>query len=204
LERLLARVTTGRATPRDLSFISRTLAGLPKLKAKLTARQSPRLQELEQQIDLCPELRETLETALVEDCPLSARDGGVIRTGYCQPLDELRELAAGGKQWIAQYQAKIALEADLPNLKIGFNKVFGYYLELSNMHRDRAPDYFIRKQTLKNAERYITPELKEYEEKLSRPMTKRATWNLRGSSSCEHWCRMRAQDCGALPGPWLN
>ena len=166
LERLLARVTTGRATPRDLSFISRTLAGLPKLKAKLTARQAPRLQELEQQIDLCPELQSTLIEALVDDCPLSARDAGVIRTGYSEPLDELRELAAGGKQWIAEYQAKIAAEADLPNLKIGYNKVFGYYLELSNTHRDKAPDYFIRKQTLKNTERYITPELKEYEEKV--------------------------------------
>lgn len=166
LERLLARVTTGRATPRDLSFISRTLAGLPRLKAKLAARQSSRLQELEQQIDLCPDLRGVLEAALVDDCPLSARDGGVICAGYSQPLDELRELAAGGKQWIAQYQAKISKETDLPNLKIGFNKVFGYYLELSNTHRDKAPDYFIRKQTLKNAERYITPELKEYEEKV--------------------------------------
>lgn len=166
LERLLARVTTGRATPRDLSFIGRTLAGLPKLKAKLTARQSLRLQELEQQIDLCPELRSTLDAALVDDCPLSARDGGVIRKGYRQPLDELRELAAGGKQWIAQYQARIAAETGLANLKVGFNKVFGYYLELSNTHREKAPDYFIRKQTLKNAERYITPELKDYEEKV--------------------------------------
>lgn len=166
LERLLARVTTGRATPRDLSFIGRTLAGLPKLKAKLAACQSPRLQELEQDIDLCPDLRGTLDAALVDDCPLSARDGGVIRPGYNQALDQLRELATGGKQWIAQYQARIAAETGLTNLKIGFNKVFGYYLELSNTHREKAPDYFIRKQTLKNGERYITPELKEYEEKV--------------------------------------
>jgi len=166
LERLLARVTTGRATPRDLSFICRTLAGLPKVKEKLIGRETPRLQELDQQIDLCPDLRDALEAALVDDCPLSAKDGGVIRAGYREALDELRTLAAGGKQWIAQYQARIAEETGLPNLKIGFNKVFGYYLELSNTHRDKAPDYFIRKQTLKNAERYITPELKEYEEKV--------------------------------------
>ncbi len=166
LARLLARVTTGRASPRDLSFIGRTLAGLPGLKTNLTTREAELLQTLDEQIDLCPELRATLDAGLVDDCPLSARDGGVIRPGYHEELDTLRELAAGGKQWIAQYQARIAEETGLPNLKIGFNKVFGYYLELSNAHRDKAPDYFIRKQTLKNAERYITPELKEYEEKV--------------------------------------
>jgi len=166
LERLLARVATGRATPRDLSFIARTLARLPKVKAQLASRQSPRLQQLDGELDLCADLRGRLESALVDDCPLSARDGGVLRAGFHQKLDELRELADGGKQWIAQYQARIAAETQLPNLKVGFNKVFGYYLELSNTHRAKAPEYFIRKQTLKNAERFITPELKEYEEKV--------------------------------------
>jgi len=166
VERLLARVTTGRCSPRDLRFIGRTLEGLPKIKAKLAARKSSLLQRLEVELDLCPDVRSRLETALVDDCPLAAKDGGFIKQGFSKDLDNLRELAAGGKQWIAQYQAKIAEEIGIPNLKVGYNKVFGYYIELTNTHRDKAPDYFIRKQTLKNAERYITPELKEYEEEV--------------------------------------
>lgn len=166
LERLLARVATGRATPRDLSFIGRTLRKLPAIHERLLRFEGTQLQALADELDRCEDLLGPLEAALVDDCPLSARDGGLIRSGYHPPLDELRELAAGGKQWIAQYQARIAAETNLPQLKVGYNKVFGYYLELSQTHAEKAPDYFIRKQTLKNAERYITPELKEYEEKV--------------------------------------
>ncbi len=166
VERLIARVVTGRATPRDLNFLGRTLRCLPALKAKLTARRSRLLGELEAEIDLCADLRSQLDAALVDDCPLAAREGGFIREGFNAPLDELRELARGGKQWIAQYQAEITRRSGIPNLKVGFNKVFGYYIEVTNTHRDKIPDDFIRKQTLKNAERYITPELKEYEEKV--------------------------------------
>ncbi len=166
VERLLARVTTGRATPRDLSFLGRTLRGLPAVKAKLTARKSRLLNGLEAGIDLCPELRAKLEAALVDDCPLSARDGGLIRDRFHAELDSLRELAHGGKQWIARYQADETQRTGIPSLKVGFNKVFGYYLEVTNTHGARVPDHYIRKQTIKNAERYITPELKEYEEKV--------------------------------------
>ncbi len=166
LERLLARVATGRASPRDLSFIARTLGSLPGLKAKLTARRSVLLGELEQAIDLCHELRARLEAALPDDCPLAAREGGIIRDGFHPPLDELRELGRGGKQWIAQYQAREVERSGIPTLKVGFNKVFGYYIEITNVHRSRIPDNYIRKQTLKNAERYVTPELKEYEERV--------------------------------------
>lgn len=166
LERLLARVTTGRAGPRDLAAIGRTLGRLPKIKAALSCRESDLLTELEQQIDLCPELYQQLDTALVENCPLSTREGGIFSAGYHAKLDELRELAAGGKKWIAQYQSQQIEELGIPSMKVGYNRVFGYYLEISNVHRDKAPDHYIRKQTLKNAERYITPELKEYEEKV--------------------------------------
>lgn len=166
LPRLLARVATGRTSPRDLAYVGATLARLPKLKAKLTARQSSLLQTLEEDLDLCAELRSRLENAFTDDCPLHARDGGFIRTGYSTPLDELRNLAVGGKEWIAKYQAAQSAETGIPSLKVGFNKVFGYYLEVTNAHKDKVPEHFIRKQTLKNAERYITPELKEYEEKV--------------------------------------
>ena len=166
VERLLARVTTGRASPRDLGFLGRTLRALPGLKAKLTARKSTLLNQLEAEIDLCIDLRGKLDAALADDCPLSSRDGGFIRDGFHANLDALRELAHGGKQWIARYQAQESQRTGIPTLKVGFNKVFGYYLEITNAHREKIPDDYIRKQTVKNAERYITPELKEYEEKV--------------------------------------
>jgi DNA mismatch repair protein MutS len=166
IQRLLARVTTGRASPRDLAFVGRTLACLPKVKAKLTGRTSKLLQELEQRLDLCADIRGPLETALVDDCPLTSRDGGFIRSGYRADLDELRELMAGGKQWMAQYQAAECQRTGIANIKVGFNSVFGYYLEVTHTHREKVPAEYIRKQTLKNAERYVTPELKEYEEKV--------------------------------------
>jgi DNA mismatch repair protein MutS len=166
LERLLARVTTGRASPRDLSFIGRTLAALPKLKAKLTARKSALLSELERCIDLCPDVRARLESALVEECPLATKDGGIIRGGYNGDLDRLRDLAAGGKEWIARYQADQAAATGITNLKVAYNKVFGYYIEITNSQKEKTPPHYIRKQTTVNAERYITPELKEYEEQV--------------------------------------
>ncbi len=166
VERLLARVSTGRASPRDLSFLGRTLRCLPGLKAKLTARKSRLLDQLEAEIDLCPDLRSRLDAALVDDCPLASRDGGFIRDGYHGELDSLRELTRGGKQWIARYQTDETRRTGIPNLRVGFNKVFGYYLEVTNVQRDKVPDSYVRKQTLKNAERYITPELKEHEEKV--------------------------------------
>ncbi len=166
MQRLLARITTGRATPRDLSFVARTLSCLPKVKAKLTGRSASRLQQLESRVDLCGDIRGQLETALNDDCPLTNRDGGFIRNGFHDGLDEQRALMQGGKQWMAQYQATAMEETGIPNIKIGFNKVFGYFLEVTHAHREKVPAEFIRKQTLKNAERYITPELKEYEEKV--------------------------------------
>jgi len=166
LQRLLARVITARATPRDLSCVGRTLASLPSLKAKLAERKSWLLKEHEAALDLCPELRAKLDGALVEDCPLSSRDGGLVRAGFNGELDNLRELATGGKQWIARYQGQEIQRTGIPSLKVGFNKVFGYYLEVTHIHGQKVPDDYIRKQTVKNAERYITPELKEYEEKV--------------------------------------
>jgi DNA mismatch repair protein MutS len=166
VERLLARVTTGRCSPRDLSFLGRTLRSLPALKAKLTARRSRLLNDLEAAVDLCVELRTRLDAALADECPLLSRDGGFIRDAFSPELDALRELAHGGKQWIARYQAEEAQRTGIPNLKVGFNKVFGYYIEITNTQREKIPAEYIRKQTIKNAERYITPELKEYEEKV--------------------------------------
>jgi len=166
LERLLARVTTGRATPRDLAAVGKTLSALPAIKARLAARKSPLLTRLESELDLCAEIRAKLERGLADECPLASRDGGFIRDGFHADLDSLRELASGGKQWIARYQADEIARTGISSLKVGFNKVFGYYLEVTHTHGHKIPDHYIRKQTVKNAERYITPELKEYEERV--------------------------------------
>ncbi|HEY1066283.1 MAG TPA: DNA mismatch repair protein MutS, partial [Pirellulales bacterium] len=166
LQRLLARVATGRASPRDLSFVGRTLQRLPRLKAKLTGRKSTRLTHLENELDLLPELRAELDRALCDDCPLHANEGGFVREGYNEQLDKLRELAAGGKQWIAEYQAQEITRTGIPNLKVGYNKVFGYYIEITQSQYGKVPQDYIRKQTVKNAERYITPDLKTYEEQV--------------------------------------
>ncbi len=166
LTRVLGRIATGRTGPRDLQQVARTLSHLPKLKARLTDRKPERLQFIEAHLHLCPELRWQLETALADECPLTASDGNFIRQGFDPELDSLRELARGGKEWIAAYQKRQMDETGITNLKVGYNKVFGYYLEVSNSHKPKIPQEFIRKQTLKNCERYITPELKEYEEKV--------------------------------------
>ncbi len=166
LQRLSARVSTARASPRDLAAVGRTLALLPKLKAKLTARRAGMLQELEGQIDLCVELRLALETALVDEPPLTAKEGGIIRPGYDLALDELRQVARGGKEWISRFQAQEITRTGIPSLKVGYNRVFGYYIEITHTHAGKIPADYQRRQTLKNAERYITPELKEYEEKV--------------------------------------
>jgi DNA mismatch repair protein MutS len=168
LERLSARVGTGRATPRDLVALARTLALLPRIKARLTARSARRLCDLEAALELCPEVRTEIESALVDAPPLALKEGGLIRDGYHPELDELRAIARGGKSWIAKYQAEQARRTGISGLKVGFNQVFGYYIEISHAQAQRTavPADFIRKQTVKNAERYITPELKEYESKV--------------------------------------
>jgi DNA mismatch repair protein MutS len=166
LPRITARISTGRAGPRDLSAVARTLRLLPRIKAKVTARRAPLLRDLESRLELCPDLREALEAALMENPPLTAREGGVIRRGYDAALDELHAIASGGKEWIARFQAQEITRTAIPSLKVGFNKVFGYYIEITHAHASKIPADYQRKQTLKNAERYITPELKEYEEKV--------------------------------------
>jgi DNA mismatch repair protein MutS len=166
LQRLTSRASTGRALPRDLAAIAQTLRFLPTIKAKIAARKAPILRELEANLELCQDLRATLDAALVDDLPLSAKEGGLIRPGYSKDLDELRDIARGGKEWITQFQASEITRTGINSLKVGFNQVFGYYIEITHTHTAKVPADYQRKQTLKNAERYITPELKEYEEKV--------------------------------------
>ncbi|MEX0725542.1 MAG: DNA mismatch repair protein MutS [Planctomycetaceae bacterium] len=176
LQRLTARIATGRAHPRDLACLAKSLALLPRLKAKLTGRRTERIKHLEHQLDLCAEVRADVETVVVEDPPLQVSDGGVIRPGFHAELDELRDLARGGKEWIARYQAEESARTGIPNLKVGFNRVFGYYLEVTASQAAKIPADYIRKQTLKNQERFITPALKEYEEKVLRAEERALRW----------------------------
>ncbi len=166
LQRLTARASTGRASPRDLAAVSRALALLPRVKAAASGRRAALLRDLEARLELCPDLRECLEAALADNPPLNPRDGGVIRAGYDTDLDELRATASGGKDWIARYQAEEIKRTGITSLKVGFNQVFGYYIEVTHAHGHRIPENYRRKQTLKNAERYITPELKEHEDEV--------------------------------------
>src|SRR5690606_34356685 len=123
---------------------------------------------LEVRLDLCADIRAEIQSSLADELPITTSDGGIIREGFHEQLDALRELARGGKSWIARYQAEEIERTGISTLKVGFNKVFGYYLEVTAAQIDKVPDDYIRKQTLKNQERFITPQLKEYEEKVLR------------------------------------
>lgn len=166
LERLAARVCTGRATPRDLLHLRLTLEQIPPIKQVLAHTVCDTLRRLADQLTLCTQVVERIRQTLVDDPPASLSDGGVIRDGFHPELDELREIARSGKDFIARLQQKEIERTGISSLKVGFNKVFGYYIEVTNAHRNKIPPHYIRKQTLVNAERYITPELKEYEEKI--------------------------------------
>ncbi|MCL2005577.1 MAG: DNA mismatch repair protein MutS [Planctomycetaceae bacterium] len=166
LTRILTRVLQNRCTPRDLAAIARTLRVLPFFREKLAETASLRLQKVRADIDPCEDLALLLSEALEDNPPVLVREGGFIRPGFNSELDELRALQTSGKDWIAKYQASEIARTGIPTLKVGFNAVFGYYIEITNTHHAKIPADYIRKQTLKNAERYITPELKEYEEKV--------------------------------------
>ncbi|MDR1140585.1 MAG: DNA mismatch repair protein MutS, partial [Planctomycetaceae bacterium] len=166
LQRILTRILQNRGTPRDLAMISRTLQTLPFFRTKLEKSISPMLKSLREDIDPCESLAELLSVALEDNSSVNYKEGGFIRSGYSSELDELRHLQSGGKDWIAQYQATEINRTGIPSLKVGYTRVFGYYIEITNTHRGKVPDDYIRKMTIKNAERYITPQLKEYEEKI--------------------------------------
>jgi DNA mismatch repair protein MutS len=166
LERIAAKVATGRANPRDLVSLRQSAERLPELKARLEGTYAEALAAEGEGLDTIADLGILIGGSLVESPPPNQKDGGFIRDGYHAELDELRSLKRDGKDWIAAFQKAESERTGISNLKVGFNKVFGYYLEISHVHRDRVPAEYHRKQTLKNAERYITPELKEYETKV--------------------------------------
>lgn len=166
LERLISRISVGRTNARDLKQLQLSLAQLPKVKSLLGNAEDELLQNISSRMKLLVELQERINNAIGDEPPVSIRDGGIFRDGFDENLDELREIARDGKSYIARIKDKLAKESNIPSLKIGYNKVFGYYIEVTNTHKNKVPDHFIRKQTLVNSERYITPELKEVEEKV--------------------------------------
>jgi len=166
MERLISRICVGRANARDLVQLKQSLAQVPRLKMQFNQLEEPLLQDILDQLKLLIDLQEQIGQAIAEEPPASVRDGGIFKDGYNEELDELRNIARNGKDYIADIKKELANETGISSLKIGYNKVYGYYIEVTNTHADKVPDHFIRKQTLVNSERYITPELKEVEEKI--------------------------------------
>ena len=166
LERISVRIATGRATPRDVAALRDAMASLPDVITLLDSANSEPLKGLMGRMEPVDDIVERIQSVLVDEPPAQLKEGGVIRQGVSGELDELRALAKGGKQWLADLQKTESERTGIPSLKVGFNKVFGYYLEVTHAHKDKVPPEWIRKQTLVNAERYITEELKAYEEKI--------------------------------------
>jgi DNA mismatch repair protein MutS len=166
LERLAVKVASGRCAPRDLLAVHGSLSVLPALRERLTASSSAALAAHRSGIDPLGGLTALISAALADEAPAAISEGGVIRSGFDATLDELRAVHEDAVDWIARLQAKERDRSGISSLKVGFNKVFGYYLEVSRANTERVPDDFQRRQTLANAERYVTPELKEWEEKV--------------------------------------
>ena len=166
LERLLSRVTLETANPRDLLALAASLARIPGVKQGLGGLPAPRLQQLAAALDDLPELRQRIDSTLVAEPPLSFAEGGVIRAGVDAALDELRSLSRCSKQYLAEVEQRERQRTGINSLKVKFNSIFGYYLEISKANLHLAPADYERKQTLVNAERFTTPELKEYEAKI--------------------------------------
>ena len=164
LERLVSKLSTRRINPRELQQLKRSLENTARIKSLLGGVKELRL--LAGQLDPCEELMQLIEKSLNEEPPVQVSKGGVIATGFSSELDELRNLQTSGKDHLLQIQQREAEATGISSLKIAFNNVFGYYLEVRNTHKSRVPESWIRKQTLVNAERYITEELKEYEQKI--------------------------------------
>ncbi len=163
LERLAARVSAARAGPREFLGLGESLDALPHVLGSLAPATTGGLRRIGDGLDTLEDVRERISTALSPDAPAALRDGGVIRAGYSEELDEIRGLRENAVEWIAGMQVRERERTGIDSLKVGFNKVFGYYLEVTKAKLDRVPDDYIRKQTLTNAERYLTPELKEWE-----------------------------------------
>ena len=166
VERLAAKIATGRAHARDLRGLADSLDLVGQIREQLASSYSAYLAELRERLDPLRDVVERIQSTLADDPPLTLKEGGLVRAGFDARLDELRAILGDGKSWMARFQAEESKRANLPGLKIGFNSVFGYFIEVPRGQVDRVPQNYVRKQTIKGGERYITPELKEYEDKV--------------------------------------
>lgn len=166
LERLISKVCTGRANPREIVAIKTSLQKIPSIKSHLDSANVKTLAKISEELNPLERLVERIQTAIVDTPSLNMADGGVIRNSFSAELDELRDISLHGKDWIANLQKTERERTGISTLKVNFNKVFGYYIEVSHANKDKIPTDYIRKQTLVNAERFLTPELKSYEEKI--------------------------------------
>ena len=164
LERLVGKITYQSANPRDLIAFQSSLSMLPSVKCILKDMESDLLKEIYEELDPLEELCDLVGRAILEEPPLAMKEGGIIKDGYNEEVDRLRKAKSEGKNWLADLETKEREKTGIKNLRIRYNKVFGYYLEVTNSFKDLVPDYYTRKQTLANAERYIIPELKELED----------------------------------------
>ena len=166
IERIASKIAYRRASPRDLVALKQSAAVLPTLREHMAQCTAPLLADVHRDLDTLDDIRDLIERSIRPDPPTQLTDGGIIAPGYNAELDELRTIAHDGKSWVARLQATEIERTGIESLKIGYNRVFGYYIEVTNAHADKVPEHFVRKQTLKNAERYITPELKDQEAKI--------------------------------------
>jgi DNA mismatch repair protein MutS len=166
LERIISKVAVGRVSPREVVALKVALQAIEPIKEACMDADNASLNPIGGQLDICRSIRDRIEREINNDPPLLVNKGGVIKSGVNAELDELRRIAYSGKDYLLQIQQRESELTGIPSLKIGYNNVFGYYIEVRNVHKDKVPQEWIRKQTLVNAERYITQELKEYEEKI--------------------------------------
>ncbi len=166
LERIISKVAVGRVSPREVVQLKVALQAIEPIKAACLEADNASLNRIGEQLNLCLSIRERIHREINNDPPLLINKGGVVRSGVNAELDELRQIAFSGKDYLLQMQQRESDATGIPSLKIAYNNVFGYYIEVRNVHKDKVPQEWIRKQTLVNAERYITQELKEYEEKI--------------------------------------
>ncbi|MBM4165587.1 MAG: DNA mismatch repair protein MutS [Ignavibacteria bacterium] len=166
VERLISKICTGRATPRDVFVLKCVLDAIQQIKSETKSLQTETLAKISEQLQSLENIVQLISSAIAEDPPLNLADGNIIRNGFNAELDELRSLTFSGKEWIANLQRTERERTGINSLKVGFNNVFGYYIEITHTHNEKVPADYIRKQTMTNAERFITPALKEYEEKI--------------------------------------
>ncbi|MDD3430055.1 MAG: DNA mismatch repair protein MutS [Oscillospiraceae bacterium] len=166
LERLMTRVVYGSAAPREIYALAVTCRQLPQIKKLCSVFTSTELKEIYNKIDELKDVEQNITAAIEEDAPISLKEGGVIKSGFSAEVDELRDIVHGGKSYLTSLETKLKEETGIPKLKIGYNRVFGYYIEVTRSYTEQVPAYFVRKQTLAGAERYITDELKQLENKI--------------------------------------